>query len=73
MIKSSPAEADERTITFIASFLADIGLSGRLRHYGAQPDQLEQLIEQAMADPCHKTNAVPVSKEDFRKLYQEVL
>ena len=30
-------------------------------------------VAQAVDDPCHKTNAVPVKAEDFRKLYQEVL
>jgi 4-hydroxybutyrate dehydrogenase len=73
VMKSSDAEADERTIAFIAQFLADIGLNGRLRDYGVKPELLDHLIEQAMADPCHKTNAVPVSPEDVRKLYQEVL
>jgi alcohol dehydrogenase class IV len=73
VLKSSDAEADERTIAFIAQFLADLGLNGRLRDYGVKPELLDQLIEQAVADPCHKTNAVPVSPEDFRKLYQEVL
>ena len=72
-MKSSDAEADERTIAFIAQFLADLGLNGRLRDYGVKPELLDQLIEQALADPCHKTNAVPVSPDDFRRLYQEVL
>jgi len=73
LTKASNEEADERTITFLSQFLADLGLSGRLRNYGVKPDQLDQLVEQAVADPCHKTNAVPVSREDFHKLYQEVL
>jgi len=64
---------DLRVVDAGAQFLADLGLSGRLRNYGAKPDQLDQLVEQAVADPCHKTNAVPVSREDFHKLYQEVL
>jgi alcohol dehydrogenase class IV len=73
VMKVSDDEADERTISFISQFLADLGLSGRLRNYGVKPDQLDQLVEQAVADPCHKTNAVPVTREDFHKLYQEVL
>jgi alcohol dehydrogenase class IV len=73
VMKSSETEADQQTIQFISTFLAELGLSGRLRDFGAKPEQLDQLIEQAIADPCHKTNAVPVSPEDFRKLYQEVL
>ena len=73
VMKASDAEADERTIAFISQFLADLGLAGRLREYGVKPEQLDQLIEQAVADPCHRTNAVPVTEQDFRKLYQEVL
>lgn len=73
VVKGSDVEADERTIAFISQLLADLGLNGRLRDYGVKTDQLDQLVEQAIADPCHKTNAVPVSANDFRKLYQEVL
>ena len=45
-------------------------VNGLTEFYDSRDDQL---TEQALADPCHKTNAVPVSREDFRKLYQEVL
>ena len=69
----SDTEADQRTIGFIREFLAGLGLNTRLRAHGAKPDQLEVLAAQALEDPCHRTNAVPVTKEDFRNLYQEVL
>lgn len=66
-------EADERTIDFISSFLAGLGLSGRLRTYGVQPSQIDELVAQAWDDPCHKTNVVPVTAADLRSLYLEVL
>ena len=69
----SDTEADQRTTGFIREFLAGLGLNTRLRAHGAKPDQLEVLAAQALEDPCHRTNAVPVTKEDFRNLYQEVL
>ena len=69
----SDTEADQRTIGFTREFLAGLGLNARLRAHGAKPDQLEVLVAQAIEDPCHRTNAVPVTKEDFRNLYQEVL
>ncbi len=69
----SDSEADARTIGFIAEFLADIGLNTRLSEHGARPDQLEALVAQAVEDPCHRTNAVPVTAEDFRALYLECL
>ena len=66
-------EADQRTIEFIARFLAGLGLNTRLSAHGAKPEQLDVLVAQAVEDPCYKTNAVEVSPQDFRKLYQQVL
>jgi alcohol dehydrogenase class IV len=66
-------EADEQTIRFISGLLADLGLKGPLRDYGVKRENLEALVTQAFEDPCHKTNAVPVSREDLRRLYEEVL
>ncbi|MBL9171671.1 MAG: iron-containing alcohol dehydrogenase [Verrucomicrobiales bacterium] len=71
--KVSDTEADQRTIEFISQFLSGLGMSGKLRDHGAKPEQLEALVSQAVDDPCHKTNAVPVTADDFRRLYQEVL
>lgn len=69
----SGADADQRTIAFIADFLAGLGLNTRLREHGVKPEQLEALVAQAVEDPCHRTNAVPVTAEDFRALYREVI
>ncbi len=66
-------EADRRTIAFVAEFLAGIGLDTKLRDQGVKPEHLEALVAQAVEDPCHKTNVVPVSAEDFRNLYLEVM
>jgi len=73
VMKSSTSDADQRTIAFIAEFLASLGLNTRLREQGVKPEQLDGLVAQAFEDPCHKTNAVPVTKEDLRRLYEEVL
>ena len=72
-MKCSDAEADQRTTAFIADFLAKLGLNTRLTQHGAKREHLEALVAQAVDDPCHKTNVVPVSAEDFRNLYLEVL
>jgi len=66
-------DADEQTIQFVSQFLADIGLAGHLREQGVKPEHLNALVEQAFDDPCHKTNAVPVTVEDIRNLYMELL
>ena len=73
VVKSGDAEADQATIEFIQKFLAGIGLDSRLREHGVKAENLDALVAQAVDDPCHKTNAVPVTAKDFRRLYQEVL
>ncbi len=72
VVKSSDSEADQQTIEFVGHFLAGLGLNTRLRDHGVKPDQHEALIAQAIEDPCHKTNVVPVTGRDFRNLYLEV-
>jgi alcohol dehydrogenase class IV len=73
VMKGTDSEADQRTIHFISEFLAALGLNTRLRDHGVKPEQLDVLVAQAVDDPCHKTNVVPVSEADFRDLYREVL
>ncbi len=73
VFKASEADADAETIAFIALFLAGLGLNSRLSAHGVKPEHLDALIAQAVQDPCHKTNVVPVTTEDFRALYLEVL
>ena len=73
VMKCADAQADQQTIEFLARFLAALGLNTRLREHGVNSEHLEALVAQAVADPCHKTNAVPVAPEDFRTLYREVL
>jgi 4-hydroxybutyrate dehydrogenase len=73
VMKCSDTEADQRTIEFIAEFLARLGLNTKLRDHGVKSKQLDALVAQAIEDPCHKTNAVPVTRDDFRALYLEVI
>jgi alcohol dehydrogenase class IV len=72
-MKAADAEADQKTIAFIGEFLSSIGLRARLREHGVKPEQLEALVAQAVDDPCHKTNAVPVLESDLRQLYLQVI
>jgi 4-hydroxybutyrate dehydrogenase len=73
VLTSSEGEADAGTIRFIAGFLANLGLGGRLSDYGVQAEQVDALTKQAYEDPCHKTNVVPVTADDLRELYQQVI
>lgn len=73
VLKCSDAEADERTIAFVAELLARIGLNTKLHDHGVKPEHLDALVAQAWDDPCHKTNAVPVTTDDLRALYLQCL
>lgn len=73
LVKGADSDADAQTISFLAQFLAGLGLNTRLRSHGVKPEHLDLLVAQAVEDPCHKTNVVPVGPEDFRRLYLEVL
>jgi 4-hydroxybutyrate dehydrogenase len=71
--RDDDGQADQRTIAFVAELLGSIGLHQRLRDHGVRQDQVDALVEQAFADPCHRTNVVPVTAEDLRALYLDVL
>ncbi len=73
VVSSSDGEADCKTIGFVTQFLAGLGMNTKLREHGVKPELLDALVGQAVDDPCHKTNAVPVTAADFRALYLEVL
>jgi 4-hydroxybutyrate dehydrogenase len=73
VVTCSDGEADCKTVGFVAKFLADLGLNTKLSQHGVKPEQVDDLTAQAFEDPCHKTNAVPVTADDLRALYLEVL
>jgi 4-hydroxybutyrate dehydrogenase len=73
LFKAESVEADHAAIEFITRFLAELGLSSKLREHGVREEHLPELVEQAVADPCHKSNVVPVSRDDFMTLYRECL
>jgi len=73
IVRGTDGAADEATIAFVARFLEGLGLGSRLSEHGVSPAQVDALVEQAFLDPCHRTNVVPVAREDLRALYLEVL
>lgn len=73
LVKGTDADADSQTILFISDFLSRLGLNTRLRDHGVSADDLDLLVNQAIQDPCHKTNVIPVTAHDFRNLYLSVL
>lgn len=72
-MNAADKEADRITIDFIEKFLREIGIAPGLRAHGVRDEHVSALTDQAFDDPCHKTNAVPCSKEDLRALYLKAL
>jgi alcohol dehydrogenase len=69
VVKAGDTEADRRTIQFTRGLIRELGLGDGLKAFGVEESQLDALVEQAFADPCHQTNPVPVTREDLRALY----
>jgi hypothetical protein len=73
LARTPDVEADRSTIAFITEFLRYLGLSTKLREHGVKPEHIDRLVAQAVDDPCHKTNVVPVEPGDFVDLYLQLL
>jgi 4-hydroxybutyrate dehydrogenase len=65
--------SDAATIAHVRSFLAGMGLGGGLTAHGVKTSQLNALADQAVADACHLTNPVPVTREDLLRLYEAAM
>jgi alcohol dehydrogenase class IV len=50
-----------------------LGIPLRLRGAGVKEQHLEELADLAFADFAHPNNPKPVTRADFRALYQEAL
>jgi alcohol dehydrogenase class IV len=61
---------DAQAVDAVRRLLDGIGLGGGLRAYGVTDGHLDALADQAFADPCHRTNPVPVTRDDLYRLYQ---
>ncbi len=69
VVTCDPSEADRRTIEFVERFIAEVGLNQRLKDLGVKESQFDALADQAILDGCHKTNPVPVTRDELRALY----
>jgi alcohol dehydrogenase class IV len=47
-----------------------IGIPAQLRDIGVKPEHLDPLADLAIADFAHPNNPKPVSREQFRALYE---
>lgn len=61
---------DASTIKKVGDLLREIGLAPGLQAYGVKESLLDPMSDQAFEDSCHRTNPVPVTRDDLRRLYQ---
>ena len=68
-----PVEDGEAVVERLFALNRELGLPTRLRDAGVRQEHIETLADLAFADFCHPNNPKPVSREDFKKLYEEAL
>jgi alcohol dehydrogenase class IV len=68
-----PVEDGEAVVERLFALNRELGLPTRLRDAGVKKEHIETLADLAFADFCHPNNPKPVSREDFKKLYEEAL
>jgi len=64
---------DGATIAAVRALFQRIGLAPGLRAHRVDESKLDALADQAFEDGCHRTNPVPVTRDDLRWLYQTAL
>lgn len=74
---ASTLRLSENTGDAVVKYLFDlntkIGIPHRLSDVGVKQEHLDTLADLAFADFAHPNNPKPVSREDFRQLYQQAL
>jgi len=72
-VGASEASADG-FIAWLDSFRAEVGIPRSLREVGVSPEQIGELVKNALADACHTFNPrQPVTARDFEALFGEAL
>ncbi len=66
-------ESGEAVVKYLYELNARISIPHQLREIGVKQDHVETLADLAFADFAHPNNPKPVTREDFRQLYQEAL
>lgn len=69
-LKENDAEA---LISYLRELNMKIGIPERLQDIGVKEEHIDTLADLAFADFAHPNNPKPVSREDFKKLYQRAL
>lgn len=60
-------------VDYLFDLNTQIGIPHKLREIGVKPEHIETLSDLAIADFAHPNNPKPVSREDFKSLYEKAL
>jgi len=66
-------ETGEAVVKYLFELNSKINIPHKLRDIGVKQEHLETLADLAIADFAHPNNPKPVSREDFKQLYQKAL
>ena len=66
-------ETGDAVVKYLHEMNEKIGIPHQLRDIGVKEDHLDTLADLAIADFAHPNNPKPVSRDDFRQLYQQAL
>lgn len=66
-------ESGEAVVHYLFDLNARIGIPKKLSDIGVKSEHIETLADLAIADFAHPNNPKPVSREDFKQLYEEAL
>jgi alcohol dehydrogenase class IV len=66
-------ETGAGVVTYLSELNESLGLPARLREIGVKQEHIETLADLAFADFAHPNNPKPVSRRDFKILYQTAL
>ena len=66
-------DSGEAVIQYLFDLNTKVGIPHRLSDIGVKQEHLDTLADLAFADFAHPNNPKPVTRADFRKLYQEAL
>jgi alcohol dehydrogenase class IV len=64
-------ETGEAVVRYLFELNSKIGIPHRLREIGVQAEHIGPLADLAVADFAHPNNPKPVSRDDFRQLYEK--
>ena len=66
-------KGDQDLISYLRELNLKIDIPEKLQDIGVKQEHIETLADLAFADFAHPNNPKPVSREDFKKLYQRAL